>query len=1093
MKRLPLLLILLALFSLLAAAQVPFQITTTELGPAVVGQPYFGTDLFTQGTASTVSWQILPPGTGENPPPGFTVGSLGGNFPTIGVVCFGAVGNPGCADTTTPVNIPPGSYKFTVRASTGAGAPVFDDQQFTLNVYPPVQILTQTLPDAVINQPYSFQFQATGGSGDPANLYWYLNCGGDEQCFPPPGFSFDQNGVLSATSVPQQSDIQLDVAVYDMAAGYAFDERLFTLHVSVKLTISTLGPLFAVRGQPFSQTLASNGGRGPYTWSASQALTQLGLHLNSSTGEITGTPNASGGNFTVSFQVTDAGGQTDSKTIAFSVAEPLVITSSSFTGTVGAPFSKTLTASGGTQPYGWAVFSNEFSGLGLSLDAATGQITGTPNAAGDFPFDFVVSDFRGQNADRVVTLTFSSVAPSPTITSSSFNGMQGVAFSQSLAATGGTEPYTWAVESSSSSAFAALGLLLNSSTGAITGTPNAQGNFQFDFRVTDSNSKTATKTIAFAIAPPGLAITSSSFSGTVGIPLSQVTLMATGGTTPYTWSVVTASQASFAALGFQLDAATGAITGAPQNSGSFPLDFRVTDASSQSVTRTITFSIAPAGTLTITSTSFSGTVGVALSQAALAATGGTTPYTWSVVTTSQAGFATLGLQLNPGTGAITGTPNASGNFQFDFRVTDSTQQSVTKTIAFAIAALPLTITSSSFSGEVGVPLSQAVLTATGGTPLYSWSVDSSSSSAFNASGLQLNASSGAITGTPNASGNLQFDFLVRDSTQQSVTKTITFAIAPPPSITSSSFNGTLGVALSSASLAAAGGTEPYAFSVDSSSSAAFTGLGLQLDASTGAITGMPNALGTAEFSFRVTDANNQTGTKTVTFIIALPPPPDTSVGVGGGTQPPVSLTLGSAFPLAISGVMTLNFTSSVGGTDDMVRFNNGQRTLNFTVPQGQTQATFTGVSTAAVVPGTVAGTITVQVTSLTAGDSSILPSPAPSRTITIDSAVPVINSVTVQQSSATVTVVVTGYSNTREISGGLFHFDVNNNGTQQTADTNVTLTSAFAAWFGNTQSNATGGLFKLTIPFTLSSGVTVNKVTVTVTNTKGNSAAVSSQ
>jgi hypothetical protein len=103
--------------------------------------------------------------------------------------------------------------------------------------------------------------------------------------------------------------------------------------------------------------------------------------------------------------------------------------------------------------------------------------------------------------------------------------------------------------------------------------------------------------------------------------------------------------------------------------------------------------------------------------------------------------------------------------------------------------------------------------------------------------------------------------------------------------------------------------------------------------------------------------------------------------------------------------------------------------------------------------------------------------------VTIDPAVPVITSVTLQQVSGGLNVVVTGYSNTREVSSGGFTFTVSGSAISAIP---VPLTSAYATWFNSTASNPTGGQFKLTVPFTVTGSATaVTKVTVTLTNRQG--------
>jgi len=116
------------------------------------------------------------------------------------------------------------------------------------------------------------------------------------------------------------------------------------------------------------------------------------------------------------------------------------------------------------------------------------------------------------------------------------------------------------------------------------------------------------------------------------------------------------------------------------------------------------------------------------------------------------------------------------------------------------------------------------------------------------------------------------------------------------------------------------------------------------------------------------------------------------------------------------------------------------------------------------------------------------------KTIVIAPAVPAISQVVLQQVTGGLNVVVTGYSNTREVSSGSFTFTVSSGNTLSQATIPVTLSSAYAAWFGNSTSNTTGGQFKLTVPFSVTQGsaAAVTKVSVTLTNNQGTSPAVSS-
>jgi hypothetical protein len=217
--------------------------------------------------------------------------------------------------------------------------------------------------------------------------------------------------------------------------------------------------------------------------------------------------------------------------------------------------------------------------------------------------------------------------------------------------------------------------------------------------------------------------------------------------------------------------------------------------------------------------------------------------------------------------------------------------------------------------------------------------------------------------------------------------------------------------------------------------------------------------------------------------------------IGAAQQLPVSLSLASPYPSEITGTITLTFASSVGGDDQMIQFSNGTRTLSFTIPNanGNMQAIFTPANPT-VFTGTVAGTITLTV-SLSSSGMDITPSPQPTKTITTTANVPFIQTVSLVQGTGGFNVVVTGFATSREIISGLFHFAPATNTTIAQGDITVQLTSAFNSWYQNPASNAFGSEFTLTVPFTVTNGnaASVVAVTVTLTNSKGNSNPVSPQ
>jgi hypothetical protein len=335
----------------------------------------------------------------------------------------------------------------------------------------------------------------------------------------------------------------------------------------------------------YSVTLQASGGVPNLTWKVSSGSLPSWATLNASTGAISGTPNASGtANFSVT--VTDADGVSSAgQALSLTVNSPpaLTITTTSLPGgTAGTAYSAGLQATGGYGAYTWSISAGSLPSW-ATLNASTGIISGTPNAAGTTNFTVQVADSEPTPATATAAVAI-VIAPPPALTISTTylpGGTAGVAYSANLQASGGVSPYTWSISSGSLPAWASL----NSSTGAITGTPNAAGATNFTVQVTDSESPTVsvTQPLSISVAPaPTLTISTTSLPiGNVGTAYT-VTLAATGGVQPYSWSIASGSLPSWA----QLDATTGVISGTPDATGTTTFTAQVTDSSATPVSAT---------------------------------------------------------------------------------------------------------------------------------------------------------------------------------------------------------------------------------------------------------------------------------------------------------------------------------------------------------------------------------------------------------------------------------------------------------------------------------------------------------------------------
>src|SRR6185369_2800362 len=191
--------------------------------------------------------------------------------------------------------------------------------------------------------------------------------------------------------------------------------------------------------------------------------------------------------------------------------------------------------------------------------------------------------------------------------------------------------------------------------------------YAFTIQVVDSSTPQLSATQPLAIIISGLSITTTSLANaTVGTPYGA-TLLASGGTLPYTWAISVGSLPT----GLTLNTTTGFISGNPTTTGTFTFTAQVTDSSTPQLIATQPLSImVNASALTVTSAAPPvGTLG-AIYGFTFSASGGTPPYNWSI----NSGALPAGIILTPLTGVIAGIPTLQQTANFTIQVTDSASQ-----------------------------------------------------------------------------------------------------------------------------------------------------------------------------------------------------------------------------------------------------------------------------------------------------------------------------------------------------------------------------------------------------------------------------------
>jgi poly(3-hydroxybutyrate) depolymerase len=480
-----------------------------------------------------------------------------------------------------------------------------------------------------------------------------------------------------------------------------------------------------------SATVVPTGGSAPYTYS-----------WNTSPVQTTATAsNLGAGTFTAT--VRDANGNTATANIT--LTQPAALTINVAPGTIsvnGGTTNVTLGAIGGTSPY-------TFTGPTTNVSAGT--------------YTYRVTDSKGCGDSRTITITQPAVVPTPVVASISassgpacYGSNNGTA---TVTASGGTAPFTYS---------------WNTSPVQTAATANNLGAGSYSVTVRDVNGTTAVANVTLS-QPAALVLNVAPGVITVNGGTTNVTLSATGGTSPYTF------------------------TGPTTNVSAGTYSYTVTDAKGCGANKSITITqpappaLPPPVAASISASAGPTCYGANNGTATVSASGGTAPFTYSWNTSPVQTNATAN-NLGAGSYSVT-VRDLNGN-------TAVANVTLTQPTALVLNAMPGTIT-------VNGGTTNVILSATGGTSPYTFT------------GPTSNVSAGT------------YNYTVTDAKGCGANKSITITQPAPagPSLVVSTVTHTdvlcYGSANGKAGISVSGGVTPYTYSWNTSpvqTSAEATGL-----------------------------------------------------------------------------------------------------------------------------------------------------------------------------------------------------------------------------------------------------------------------------
>jgi hypothetical protein len=465
-----------------------------------------------------------------------------------------------------------GTYNYDITATDANGCTGVLSETVVI-ACPVITLSPPSIPNGQNGIAYNAVISASGG----VTPYTFSTTG-----TLPTGLSLSSGGVISGTPTSNGAYNFYVVATDSNGCADSLQYSITVTNCPV-ITVSTPAPDGTV-GAAYGHTYVATGGVSPYTYSVTGGTIPPGTTFLADA--LSGTPTTPG-KYAFAITVLDSNSCSvvyyDTVvvcgTIGLAPSSPLTA------GVAGSAYSQNITASGSSSPYTYAVTGGALP-TGMTLSAA-GLLSGTPTVTGPFSFTVTATDTFGCTGAQLYSLTINcpviTLAP-PTLPA----GTTGVAYSQTVSASGGIGTYTFTL----SSGTLPTGLSL-ASGGALTGTPTVAGTYNFVVRATDTNGCNDSLAYSISVSCPTITVNPATLpNGNVSFAYSA-TVTATGGTGPYTFVNVGSLP-----TGLTL-ASGGAISGTPTVAGTFVFTVDATDANGCIGTRLDSITILPASVSTI--------------------------------------------------------------------------------------------------------------------------------------------------------------------------------------------------------------------------------------------------------------------------------------------------------------------------------------------------------------------------------------------------------------------------------------------------------------------------------------------------------------